>query len=385
MVNEEIILLAELDSLSQKHFLKRDYVDTMMQDIAKRVILSLRIERMSVWLFNPEKTALISMGEYDNRTKVFSKNSVLNKANFPVYFNALEENKIILAEDIYSHPFTKEFNEVYSKLFNVSSLLDIPLRISGELIGVMCYEKTEKIKKFTAEEISFCLSISFVFASNLEARKRRIVQNKLEVALNEKDLLIREINHRVKNNLTILISLMRISKSHTTHNESKILLEEYEQRIFSMLAIHDMLTKNSQFLSINLSDYIKELIVEFKVTYPQLKNCFNADIVQLDFLISTKKAIHLGLIVSEIILNSIKYAATTTANYEIIIELTKINKNIVELKIGDNGVGFNFNEQINKPTLGLPLIKDLALSLDLEGIYPTLNYCYYLFKLQIDD
>jgi len=383
MIYQDFNLLEELDSLSQIHFLKRDDIDAMMQDIAKRISASLKIERMSVWLFNNEKPAIISLGEYDSRTKTFSKNSILKKEDYARYFDALHENKIILAEDIYTHPFTKEFNEDYAKPLGICSLLDIPIRISGELIGVMCYEKTEKIKKFTAEEISFCLSVSFVFASNLEARKRRVIQEKLEIALNEKDLLMREINHRVKNNLTILISLMRISKAHTAHNESKVLLDEYEQRIFSMLAIHDMLTKNNQFLSINLSDYIKELIVEFKVTYPQLKNCFNADIVQLDFLISTKKAIHVGLIVSEVILNSIKYASSAK-NYQLLIELVKTSKTTVELKIGDNGIGFNIDEHIKKPTLGLPLIKDLAVSLDLKSIYPTLNNCYYLFELDID-
>lgn len=384
MIYQDVNLLEELDSLSQIHFLKRDDIDTVMQDIAKRILASLKIERMSVWLFNNEKTAIISMGEYDSRTKKFSKDSILKKEDYARYFDALHENKIILAEDIYTHPFTKEFNENYSKPLGICSLLDIPIRISGELIGVMCYEKTEKIKKFTAEEISFCLSVSFVFASNLEARKRRVIQEKLEIALNEKDLLMREINHRVKNNLTILISLMRISKAHTTHNESKVLLDEYEQRIFSMLAIHDMLTKNNQFLSINLSDYIKELIVEFKVTYPQLKNCFSADIEQLDFLISTKKAIHVGLIVSEVILNSIKYASETTNSYQVLVQIAKLSENEVVLKIGDNGKGFDFDDAVTQQTMGVPLIKDLALSLDLKAIYPTKNYCYYIFELNID-
>jgi two-component sensor histidine kinase len=81
-----------------------------------------------------------------------------------------------------------------------------------------------------------------------------------------------------------------------------------------MLAIHGMLTKNNQFLSINLWDYIRELIVEFKVTYLQIRNNFEAEIVQLDSLISTKKAIRVGLINSEAILNSIKYASETTNN-----------------------------------------------------------------------
>lgn len=383
MQNQDINLLEELDSLSQIHTLKRNDIDVIMHDFATRILPSLLIERMSVWLFNPEKTAVVSIGEYDSRTKKFNKNSVLNKKDFPIYFDALNENKIILAEDIYAHPLTKEFNDVYSKPNNIFSLLDIPFRISGELVGVICYEKTETPKKFTPDEISFCLSISFVLASTLESRKRRVLQDRLEIALHEKDLLIREINHRVKNNLTILISLMRISKSHIKNNESKVLLDEYERRIFSMLKIHDMLTENEHTLNISLSSYIKALIIEFRVTYPQINHCFKVDVIWLDYLISTKKAIHLGLIISEVLLNSIKYAATKSDNYEVFIQLSKLSENSIELKIGDNGEGFNFDTHLQNETLGLPLIKDLADSLDLKSTFPTQNNCYYNFEFEM--
>lgn len=246
----------------------------------------------------------------------------------------------------------------------------------------MCYEKTDCQKEFKKDEINFCLSVSFVLASNLESRKRRAAQNKLEKALEEKELLLKEINHRVKNNLSILISLLRLSKSRVEGNESKVLLEECEQRIFPMLKINDMLDKNNLYSKINLSDYIKELVIEFRVTYPQINHNCKVDINYFDFFISTKKAIHIGLIVSEILLNSIKHASETSSNYEVIISLKKITETALELKIGDNGDGFNFNELIAKNTLGLDLIKDLADSLSLKTIYSAKNNAYYIFDFK---
>ena len=151
-----------------------------------------------------------------------------------------------------------------------------------------------------------------------------------------------------------------------------------------MLKIHDMLTKNEQTLNISLSNYIKELIIEFRVTYPQINHCFKVDIMWLDHLISTKKAIHLGLIISEVLLNSIKYAALNTDNYQVSIQLNKLTENSIELIIGDNGQGFDFDSQVQNPTLGLPLIKDLADSLNLESTFPTLNHCYYNFKFKME-
>ena len=95
-----------------------------------------------------------------------------------------------------------------------------------------------------------------------------------------------------------------------------------------------------------MSDYVKELIVEYRVTYPQINHCFNVEIKRLDSLISTKKAIHLGLIISEILLNSIKYASQTTENYQVSIQLLKEDEKTVSLKIGDNGKGFDFDKII---------------------------------------
>ncbi|MEO6305885.1 MAG: histidine kinase dimerization/phosphoacceptor domain -containing protein, partial [Bacteroidia bacterium] len=267
MVEEkEINLLEELNNISKIHFLSRNDIDVIMSDFAKRILPCLKMERMNVWLFNQEKTALISIGEYDTRSQKFTKNSILSSKDYPIYFKALNSNEIILAEDIYNHPLTKEFSDNYSKPNAIHSLLDIPLRISGELVGVMCYEKTETQKIFSKDEISFCLSVSMVLASTLESRKRRAFQHKLEKALQEQDLLLREINHRVKNNLTILISLMRLTKTRVKSEESKNLMDEYEHRIFSMLKIHDMLDRNNLYSEINLSEYIKELIIEFRVT-----------------------------------------------------------------------------------------------------------------------
>lgn len=252
MLDDEINLFDELDNISKIHFLEREDIDHIMTDLAKQILVAVQIERVNVWLFNMEKTALISIGEYDGRTQKFTKDTILQQQDFPTYFKALYENNIIVAEDIYTHPYTKEFNELYSKPNDIYSLLDIPIRISGQLIGVICYEKTGGHKKFSESEKSFCLSISFVLASNLESRHRRAAQNKLEKVLAEKDLLINEINHRVKNNLSILISLMRLSKIRAKSEDTKLLLDEYEQRIFSMLKIHDMLDKNKQYSEINL-------------------------------------------------------------------------------------------------------------------------------------
>jgi hypothetical protein len=92
-LDHNINLLEELDNISKIHILERDDIDVMMIEFAKRIVKTMRIERMSVWLFNPEKTAIISMGEYDARNKSFKKDSILSKSDFPKYFKSLEKKQ----------------------------------------------------------------------------------------------------------------------------------------------------------------------------------------------------------------------------------------------------------------------------------------------------
>lgn len=380
MLDETINLLEELDNASKLHVLERDDIDALMLEFARRVVAVLRIERVNVWLFNKNKDAIISIGEYDLRTHQFSKNTTLYAKDFPAYFSAIHQNKIVLAPNIYTHPSTFQFNEVYSKPNDIISLMDIPLRIGGDLIGVICFEKTGNIERvFSEKEQTFALSVSLVLASNLEARHRRAAQYKLDNLLKEKDLLIQEINHRVKNNFSILISLLRLSRQQGKTTNPQIILEEYEQRIFSMLKIQDMLCESNTHTNIDLSHYISELIKEFKSSYPEIASSVKQSIKQISCCLPSKTAIHLGLIVTEIFLNSIKHAYPDNKKYKIEIWLQEDTDHTVCLKIGDNGVGFDFLENLKDRSVGLSLIKDLAEGMDVKATYPSKKNSFYEF------
>ena len=381
MLDKSINLLEELDSISKLHLLKREDIDEIMIEFSKRILAALKIERISVWLLNPEGTSIISVGEYDLRQRSFKKNSVISKHEHRAYFEAISHNKILLVENTYTHKSTMEFTEDYLRPNDIISLMDIPLRISGELIGIMCFEKTGKTERvFNEKEQAFAFSIALVFASNMEARHRRAAQDRLETALHEKDILIKEINHRVKNNFAILISLLRIRKHQSNSVEIKTLLEEYEQRIFSMMKIQDLLFQSKNYTTINLSDYLNELLNEFKTTHPEIASKIDNNIQRTEHVLPTKTAIHLGLIVTEIFINSVKYALPGKANYKFLTELST-NNGSLRLKIGDNGSGFNFLEKARQNTLGLPLIKDLSENLDGTILFPTKGSSYYEFIL----
>lgn len=377
MLDSTINILDELDNVSKIHTLEREDIDKMMLEFAKRILANMRLERISVWLFNKDNTALISIGEYDSRTKEFTKNNILAKENYPSYFEAIMKNKLIIAENVLENEMTVELAIDYSMPNNVRSLLDVPIRIEGNVIGVMCFEKTEIQKEFDERDQTFAYSLANVFASNMEARYRRAVQHKLKQALEEKELLIQEINHRVKNNFSILIGLLRISKQRG--GVSLAIFEEFEQRIFSMLKIHELLYKTKNYTSINLPDYLVELSKEFGDAHPDLKAKIQVDVKDIHYSLPTKTAIHVGLIVTEIFINSIKYAQPSNANFKFSIMMYENDSKNIILQVGDNGKGFDFESSVEKDTLGLQLIKNLVQDAEIKANFPSKTTSIYTF------
>lgn len=381
-LDASVDLLSELDNVSKIHTLERETIDEVMLIMAKKIIAALGIERMSVWLLNSDEDALISMGEYDQRTDTFLKESILRKSNFLDYFDAIRENRILFAENVRTHPSTRCLNESYSIPNEVITLLDIPLRLEGKLIGVMCFEKTgHHPKNFTLDEKSFAFSVSIIFVSNLEARYRRAAQHSLEKTIKEKELLIREMNHRVKNNFSILISLLRINKDFKAGQDPHELLEEYQQRIFSMMKIHDLLFASGNYHQLNLRDYLIELSNEFRNSHPELAPNITAHIDQVEWFTSSKEGLYIGLIITEIFINAVKHVAGFTPDFRFNISFFSEGDHVV-IQLNDNGPGFNFAAESVKTTLGLSLMKDLFDELEYATQVPEMGNSVYRISIR---
>lgn len=376
-LNTSIDLLAELDNVSKIHTLERETIDEVMLIMAKKIVSTLRVERMSVWLLNQEKNGLVSMGEYDRRDDSFQKDTYISRDHHEPYFDAIQSNRILYAEDVRKEPETSCFNEDYNIPNDVISLLDIPLRLEGELIGVMCFEKTGPVPKvFSLDEQSFAFSVSIIFVSNLEARYRRTAQHALENSLREKELLIKEMNHRVKNNFSILLSLLRISKEQGHAQSPDELLEEYQQRIFSMMKVHDLLFESGNYSAINLGDYLTEISNEYRNSHPELADKIKVKIDGLELCRSSREGLYLGLIITEIFFNAIKHAARRTPDFCFTMAYFQDGDQTV-IELTDNGPGFNFNEELEKSTLGLSLIQDLIAEMDMPTEFPRPGHCVY--------
>ena len=245
--------------------------------------------------------------------------------------------------------------------------------------------------------ISICV-ISFIlviyFYNEYRKRKHHLYKERLEKIIKQRtseivkqrdeiEILLKEVHHRVKNNLQIINSLINLQSSYTNDEKSVELFREIRNRIRTISLIHEKLYKSKDYRKINIKEYINMLVENLIDTYS-----FNKTIdLKLDLEVqyfNLNTIIPLGLILNEIISNSFKYAFNEAG--EGILEI-KLNKSIISdeitLIVGDNGKGYNDELfKSNVSSLGLELMK--ILSEQLNGTIEKINKpgTYYIITFK---
>lgn len=198
-----------------------------------------------------------------------------------------------------------------------------------------------------------------------EANEKLTTKNSLLEEMNvEKEVLLKEIHHRVKNNLQIITSLLSLQSSFIEDEKMRALFRYSQYRINSMAMIHEMLYKTDDVSKINYDEYVKmlisNLIVSMKGTDSAVK--LEVDVPKIQLNIDT--AIPLGLLINEIVTNSLKYGIVDDKAGVLSIEIKNIRHEEYKMTISDDGVGFgdgiNFR---SSNSLGLMLIHRLSIQL----------------------
>jgi two-component sensor histidine kinase len=346
------------NDLSKSQFLDKPDNDIVFYELAKKLSGCYKLNRINIWLFSDNGQYISCIGNYTAETDSFSKGEIIYRKDCPNYFNHLLSDEVISIDDVNDDVRISELKDLYCKTHNIKSMMDVPIRIGGKLVGVACYEDTHKLRRWTLDEEYFGIAVSQIIAMAIEAQKRRVIQRKLEKTIAEKERLMSEMHHRIKNNLSLLVSLLRTQSRESNSEEVKVALSDFENRIFSISKIHEQLYKTNDFQNVELDSFIRELTSEYKNMHPEIQYSLDLEKAQ----IRTRVIISLGLICSEIISNAIKYAFIDKDKSfvkRITIHLMKIDKKI-HLTISDNGGGLSEIKSSEESTLGIYLIKDLS-------------------------
>jgi two-component sensor histidine kinase len=198
-----------------------------------------------------------------------------------------------------------------------------------------------------------------------EANEALVLKNNEQKSLiKEKEVLLKEVHHRVKNNLQVVTSLLSLQGRFSDNSQTEILFKNCKNRIKSMSMIHEMLYKSHDVSKINYEDYINKLISELIASMKGEEHNVELKIDVQDVRLDINTSIPLSLLVNEIVTNSLKYGIIGDSPGCIYFKMKKCDSNKYNILIGDNGIGFedeiNFE---NTSTLGLKLINRLITQL----------------------
>jgi two-component sensor histidine kinase len=180
--------------------------------------------------------------------------------------------------------------------------------------------------------------------------------------VDEKEWLLKEVHHRVKNNLQTVLSLLE-SQARTLSNDALYAIQDSQNRVYAMSLIHKKLYQSSEVASIGMEDYLRDLLQHLRQSLSDSKSIrfpLDLDPVKLD----VSQAVPIGLIVNEAVTNAIKYAFPEKHERDQIAVSLKQRDNQVELRIEDNGVGFSSEMKEHSGSLGLKLMKGLTGDID---------------------
>ena len=194
--------------------------------------------------------------------------------------------------------------------------------------------------------------------------ERNIATNQLKTSIKEKDILLQEIHHRVKNNMQIISSLLNLQITYLDDNQAVNLLKESQNRVRSMAIIHEKLYQSNDFTKINLAEYINSLVNGLFYSY-SIKNHINSIINVDDVELNIETAVPIGLILNELVSNSLKHGFPNGSG-EVYIKLKTVDDKY-EMRVGDNGIGFPKDVDFkNTDSLGLQLVNSLVNQIDGE-------------------
>jgi two-component sensor histidine kinase len=501
-------------------------MDSGLKKITEMDARTMGVERVSIWFFTDNRSEIYCRDLYRADSRSHDKGMSLQAREHPRYFKALEKSRVLAATDASTDPRTSEFAEGYLKPLGISSMLDIPFRLHGQLAGIVCHEHTGPRREWTLEEQQFAVSIGDLVSLTLETLERQrmekvknsifqiseaaissesldelfrsihriigelmpaknfyislydplsailsfpyfvdefdptpspkplgkglteyvlrrgepllaspeifeglvregevesigapsidwlgvplkiegknigvlVVQSytegvrygeegknilrfvsdqvamvihrkqaeeALRVSLREKEVLLREIHHRVKNNMQVISSLLNLQARHILDPAVLAMFQESQRRIRAMALVHEKLYLSKDLSSIEFSEYLESLTLH-------LSNFFQVDphLIRLKMKVekifmNISTAIPCGLIVNELVSNSLKHAFPEGRGGELRIELRRTGAHKFLLIVGDSGIGFPAGLDFRSTdTLGMQIVTMLVDQLD---------------------
>ena len=199
-----------------------------------------------------------------------------------------------------------------------------------------------------------------------EIIQKKPFEEELESTLKEKEILVKEIHHRVKNNLQIISSLLNLQAQYIKDKDALDAFHDSQNRVRAIALVHEKLYQNKDFSKLNFSVYVRDLVSNLLTNFNQGESDILTNVMIDELYLSLDLAVNLGLIITELISNSVKHAfqhhkySPHDEKPKVTIILKVNTENSLSLVVKDNGSGFDYHSIVKvNLTLGLQLVQGL--------------------------
>lgn len=345
---DQRIKLRSKDELSRLADTFNQMAENLSKSMVSRSYVNNIIQSMGDMLFVTNDEGIIQMSNKTVHRKLGYNNDDLE--DFSVW-NILEENdrerikKTIVTNDL-------AINEMETKIVSKEGHV-LPVILSTSILS---------------DEVSEEVRLVFV-ASDISVQKES--EQRISESLHEKNILLAEIHHRVKNNLAVISGLLQMQMWNVNDESAKVALQHSQLRIQSIALVHEKLYQNETFADINISDFARELVNAVSDSFKQPEQNIILNYRMDDIKMNVNQAVPLSLLLNECIVNCYKHAFRNKNTGEIDINLD-LNGDTVEIVVADDGhglpEGFDFESQ---QSLGVTLIRTLVSQLRGEAEYSS--------------
>jgi two-component sensor histidine kinase len=286
-------------------------------------------------------------------------------AEFGYSMQWLMQGEVFHVPDVSELPPEAEREREEFESEGIITLVNVPIMARQKMIGFLGFDAVCARKLWSEDDIRLLKLIGEIIANALD---RKTIEERLQDSLRDKEVLLREIHHRVKNNMQIVNSLLYLQEQAVHDRVDSIALDTFQQsrtRIKAMAAIHDRLYRSSEFTSIDFEEYLNALIPELLNSYG-IGNEVQIEISAKGVKLGLDAAVPCALMINELITNSLKHAFPQGQQGRITLSMEYRPDGAVRFVVADNGAGMPTGDdrQLSPNSLGLRLVTDLARQLD---------------------
>ncbi|NNL07070.1 MAG: GAF domain-containing protein, partial [Gammaproteobacteria bacterium] len=363
------VLLEKLVADISTHFINIPilHLDDEISESIKRIGEFIGVDRSYVFRVSDDNTCISNTHEWcaEGIESYIDRLQELPVAEFGYSMQTLGRGEVFHVPDVAQLPSEADHERREFEREGIKTLVNVPIMARQRMIGFLGFDAVQAHKSWSEQDIRLLKLIGEIIANALD---RKAIEERLQGSLNDKEVLLREIHHRVKNNMQIVNSLLFLQERAVHDRVDSVALDAFRHsraRIKAMAVIHDRLYRSSEFSSIDFEEYLKALVPELLDSYG-IEGEIKIEIAAQDIRLGLDAAIPCALIINELITNSLKHAFMPGKPGKIELQMGRRPEGSLRVVVADNGVGMPASHDLSiaPKTLGLRLVTDLAKQLD---------------------